>query len=86
MLGAWLAGGICTGFIVLASFVAVFPDVIERWVGAGYNFHKQWGISRMRFEAFTLGTLAVIIAFAIVCYWLGRPVRAQEADLALAPA
>jgi hypothetical protein len=45
------------------------------------------GISRLRFEAFTLRTLAVIIAFAVVGYWLGRPVRAQEADLSLvAPA
>src|SRR5262249_48005675 len=82
-LGVWIAGGICTAFTVLASFVAVFPDVIERWLGAGYDFKGSWGISRMRFEVFTLGTLAVIIAFAIVCYWLGRPVRAQEADLAL---
>jgi hypothetical protein len=67
--------------------VAVFPDVIETALGAGYNFQDTWGISRMRFEVFTLGTLAVIIAFAAIGYWLGRPVREQEADLALvAPA
>jgi amino acid transporter len=81
--GVWIAGGICTAFIVLASFVAMFPDVIERAVGAGYNFHKVWGVSRLRFETFTLGTLAVIILFAIVGYWLGRPVREQEVDVAL---
>src|SRR5215471_17273537 len=83
----WIASGICTAFVVLASFIAVFPDVIERHLGAGYNFKAYWGISRMRFEVFTLGTLAVIIAFAIIGYWLGRPVRQQTADLALvAPA
>ena len=44
-------------------------------------------VTRLRFEAFTLGTLAVIIAFAVIGYWLGRPVREQEADVALvAPA
>jgi amino acid transporter len=85
--GMWIAGGICTAFVLLASFVAVFPDVIEKALGAGYNFKDTWGISRMRFEVFTLGTLAVIIAFAVIGYWLGRPVREQEADLALvAPA
>jgi amino acid transporter len=84
--GVWIAGGICTAFILLASFVAVFPDVIEKALGAGYNFHAVWGISRLRFEAFTLGTLAVIIAFAVVGYWLGRPVREQEADIALVAA
>jgi len=87
MLGMWIAGGICTAFIVLASFVAVVPDVIENALGAGYNFEDTWGISRMRFEVFTLGTLALIIAFAVIGYWLGRPVREREADLALvAPA
>jgi amino acid transporter len=86
-LGVWIAGGLCTAFILLASFIAVFPDVIEKAVGAGYNFQDTWGISRVRFEVFTLGTLAVIIAFAVIGYWLGRPVREQEADLALvAPA
>ncbi len=86
-LGMWIAGGICTAFVLLASFVAVFPDVIETALGAGYNFQDTWGISRMRFEVFTLGTLAVIIAFAVIGYWLGRPVREQKADLALvAPA
>src|SRR6266581_2527791 len=70
----------------LISYVAVFPDVIEKALGAGYNFKATWGISRLRFETFTLGTLAVIIAFAVVCYWLGRPVREQEADLALVAA
>jgi hypothetical protein len=86
MAGVWIAGGICTAFIVLASFVAVFPDVIEKALGAGYNFKDTWGITPLRFEVFTFGTLAVIIAFAVIGYWLGRPVREQEAEVALAPA
>jgi len=49
---------------------------------AGYD----GAFSRLRFETFTLGTLAVIIAFAVACYWLGRPVREQKADLALVAA
>jgi hypothetical protein len=40
----------------------------------------------MRFEVFTLGTLAVIIAFAVIGYFLGRPVREQAADVALVAA
>ncbi|MDR2986048.1 MAG: APC family permease [Nocardiopsaceae bacterium] len=83
-VGVWIAGGICTVFILLASFVAVFPDVLEKALGAGYNFEDVWGISRLRFEVFTFGTLAVIIAFAVVGYWLGRPVRERTAEVALA--
>ena len=85
MPGVWIAGGICTAFIVLASVVAVFPDLLEKALGVGYNFKDTWGITPLRFEVFTLGTLAVIIAFAVVGYWLGRPVREQEAEVALAP-
>ena len=84
--GAWIAGGLCTAFIVLASFVAVFPDVIERALGAGYDFKDRWGISPLRFEVFTLATLAAIIAFAVVGYWLGRPVREQAAEVRLVSA
>jgi hypothetical protein len=57
--------------------------VIENALGAGYKFQDTWGISRLRFEVFTLGTLAVIIAFAVIGYWLGRPVRQQTVDLTL---
>src|SRR5262249_29699996 len=77
--GVWIAGGLCTAFILLASFVAVFPDVIEKALGAGYNFQDTWGISRLRFEVFTLGTLAVVIAFAVVGDWPRRPGRRREA-------
>jgi glutamate:GABA antiporter len=84
--GPWIAGSLCTAFILLASFVAVFPDVIEKALGVGYNFKDTWGITRLRFEVFTFGTLAVIIAFAVVCYGLGRPVREQPAEAELAPA
>ncbi len=64
------------------------PDPRPRTVVviAGYNFKGTWGVSRLRFEVFTLGTLAVIIAFAVIGYWLGRPAREQEAEVALAPA
>ena len=83
-IGMWIASGLCTAFILLASFIAVFPDVIERAFGAGYNFQDTWGVTRLRFEAYTLGTLAVIIAFAVIGYVLGRPVREQAVDVALA--
>jgi hypothetical protein len=37
--------------------------------------------SRAKFEALTLGTLAVVVAIALIGYALGRPVR--ECDLPL---
>ena len=84
--GAWIVGLVTLGWIVLGSWIAVFPDTIENLVGAGYNFHSYWGISRLRFEVFTLGTLAVIAVIGIVGYVLGAPTRAATVDLPLAGA
>jgi glutamate:GABA antiporter len=81
--GLWIVGGVCTAWTLLGSWVAVFPDTVERLFGAEYNFHATWGVSRMRFEVFTLGTLAVVIGFAILGYLLGAPVRQRAIDVPL---
>jgi hypothetical protein len=83
--GAWAGGLVTLGWIVLGSWIAVFPDTIENVVGAGYNFQGYWGISRLRFEVFTIGTLVVIAAIGIVGYMLGAATRAAPVDVPLAP-
>jgi len=83
--GAWIGGLVTLGWVILGSWIAVFPDTIENFVGAGYNFHDYWGISRMRFEVFTLGTLVVIAVIGIIGYALGASVRAEAVDLPLEP-
>jgi amino acid transporter len=79
--GAWVVGVVCTGWALLGSWVAVFPDTLEKLFGAGYNFRQAWGVSRMRFETFTLGTFAVIVVVAVVGYVLGKPTRDRTVDL-----
>jgi amino acid transporter len=81
--GLWITGVVCTVWVILGSWVAVFPDTLEYMFGADYNFVDAWGVSRLRFEVFTLGTLAVIIAFAVIGYILGKPVREREVDIPL---
>ena len=41
-------------------------------------------LGRLRFEVFTLGTLGVVIAFALVGYLAGRSVREQVVEVPLA--
>jgi amino acid transporter len=55
-------------WILFGSFVAVFPDVLERLFGVEYDFEDYWGVSQTTFEVFTLGTLAVIIGIAVGGY------------------
>ena len=42
-------------------------------------------MSQARFEVFTLGTLAIVIVFALVGYALGADVRRGAVDVALVP-
>jgi amino acid transporter len=81
--GLWITGGLCTLWVALGTWVAVFPDTLEYLFGADYDFVESWGVSRLRFEVFTLGTLSVIIAFGILGYILGKPVREREVDIPL---
>jgi glutamate:GABA antiporter len=70
---------VCTvvvfGWVAFGSFVAVFPGVLEKLAGIGYNFSDTWGVSRTTFEVFTLGTLAVVVGIAVLGY-LWRRLRA----------
>ncbi|MEY9844405.1 APC family permease [Streptacidiphilus sp. MAP5-3] len=60
-------------WIVLGSWIALFPGVLEKVLGVGYDFTGTWGVSRTVFEAFTLGTVAVLLALGV----LGRVTAAR---------
>ncbi len=77
MTGLWISTILVTGWIALGSWVAVFPDTLERVFGVGYGFKGSWGVGQGEFEALTLGTLAVIVAIGLVGYWFGTGVRSQ---------
>jgi amino acid transporter len=79
------AAGLATVWVFLGSFVAVFPGVLEQLFGVSYNFHDTWGVTRGTYELLTLGTLAVVLAIALIGYWMGRDVRAQTAQLPIDP-
>ncbi|WP_232248415.1 APC family permease [Streptacidiphilus rugosus] len=74
--GAWgfrISLGLVYAWIVLGSWVALFPGVLERVLGVSYDFNGDWGVSRTVFETFTLGTVAVLLAVGV----LGRVVAAR---------
>lgn len=73
--GFALLGWLCFAWIALGSWVAVFPGTLEPLVGVDYPFRDIWGVDRATFEAFTLGTLAVLLVLGVVGYLRGAPVR-----------
>lgn len=70
--GLWICTGIIYLWVVLGSWVAVFPGTLESALGIRYDFAENWGVSRPTFEDFTVGTLIVIILLALAGYFWER--------------
>ncbi|MFF9478369.1 APC family permease [Streptomyces sp. NPDC014733] len=54
------------GWILLGSWCALFPGTLEPLLGLDYAFATTWGVPRTTFEAFTLGTVAVLLLVGMV--------------------
>jgi amino acid transporter len=83
MRGLWVSTILTTFWIALGSFQAIFPDVLDKLFGVGYGFKGEWGVSRGEFELLTLGTLAIILLFALWGYVAGARVRSEIATAPL---
>ncbi|MDI3389101.1 APC family permease [Streptomyces sp. B-S-A8] len=61
-------------WILIGSWSALFPGVLEGLFGIDYVFTEVWGVSRLAFETFTLGTVALLLLVGAV----GLGVAARE--------
>jgi amino acid transporter len=77
IFGFRVLGVLCMFWIVLGSWVAIFPGILESLFGLKYDFMSVWGVSQGAFEAFTLGTLLVLLVLGLVGYWRGKRIRAH---------
>ncbi|HKU30171.1 MAG TPA: APC family permease [Arthrobacter sp.] len=73
--GFRILGAICFAWILVGSWVAIFPGTLEKLFNVDYDFEATWGVSQVTFEAFALGTLGCILALGIVGYVRGKKVR-----------
>ncbi|MEI8104681.1 MAG: APC family permease [Actinomycetes bacterium] len=81
-VGIWIGTIFVTLFIVLGSWAAVFPSTLERLIGVEYgSFKDRWGVSQLKFEAYALGTLGVIVLIAIAGYIAAAPNRRRMVDV-----
>jgi len=84
-LGLNICVGLAFAWVLFGSWVAVFPGVLEHLLGVSYDFKGTWSVSRLTFETFTIGTLAVVIAIAVVGYVWRRYVSRGEVEVDLEP-
>ena len=76
--GIWVATLLITFWVALGSWVAVFPGTLERLFGIDYSFAETWGVTHLKYEVLTIGTLLVIFVVAAVGYLAGASVRARS--------
>ncbi|MEZ0293026.1 MAG: APC family permease, partial [Solirubrobacteraceae bacterium] len=81
--GMAVAGALVVFWTALGAFTSVFPGVLEGLFGVDYDFKATWGVSQGKFEALTFGTLAIVLAIALVGYALGAGTRARRAEIPL---
>jgi amino acid transporter len=79
----WVCAVVCTGWMLLGSWVAIFPGTLEEITGHSYSVLDSYGVSRLRFEVFTLGTLAIVLLVGLIGYALAADVRAKTVDIPL---
>ena len=66
----WVCATVTTAWMLLGSWVAIFPGTLEELTGHSYSMMDSYGVSRIRFEVFTLGALAIVLVFGVVGYIL----------------
>ncbi len=70
--GAWAAVIITEIFVVLTAVTLLWPGAINALFGQSYSIQSSWGVSRAFFEWSTIGSLAVMVAIALVFWLLGE--------------
>ncbi|WP_338693002.1 APC family permease [Streptomyces sp. Q6] len=75
--GFLICAGLVYAWILIGSWSALFPGVLESVVGLDYDFHEVWGVSRAAFEAFTLGTVVVLLLVGAAGLAVARRERAR---------
>lgn len=76
-LGFKLLGALAFAWILIGSWVAVFPGTLEPLFGLDYSFEDTWGVPQSTFMAFALGTLGSILLLGLLGYLRGKRVRAN---------
>jgi glutamate:GABA antiporter len=81
MAGLVAATALCMFWMLLGSWVAIFPGSLDHLFGGSFSVPDVYGVSWARFEAFTLGTLAVMLLIGVVGYLLAAPARRSQVTL-----
>lgn len=83
---AWIVGGLCTFWAVLASIVLIYPGFGTNWFGQHGNPDSSLpaGFSRGQFEISQVIPLAILLVIGIVFYLAGARTRRHAVAVPIA--
>jgi amino acid transporter len=76
-VGAWVCVILTETVVVLTGITLLWPGLLDRLFGQPYDIMESWGVSRLFFEAVTLGSFAVILLIGVVFWLIGKRDRAK---------
>lgn len=68
-------------WILIGSWSALFPGILENLFGIDYVLDDVWGVSRLTFETFTLGTVAVLLLVGVAGLAVARRTGTKEGQV-----
>jgi amino acid transporter len=77
IVGAWVCVILTETVVVLTGITLLWPGLLDRLFGQPYDIMESWGVSRLFFEAVTLGSFAVILLIGVAFWLIGRRDRAK---------
>ena len=83
---AWIVGGLCTFWAVIASIVLIYPGLGTNWFGQHGNPDNSLpaGFTCGQFEISQVIPLAILLVIGIVFYLAGAPTRRHAVAVPIA--
>lgn len=81
--GLWLCAIVTEVLCIITCFTLLWPGLIDNILGHSYSIQDSWGFSRVRFEAYTLGSFCVLLLIGVVFWAIGRRQVGETGDDAL---
>jgi glutamate:GABA antiporter len=78
--GLWISAILCEFFCVLTVITLLWPGLIDSILGHSYSIEDGWGMSRVRYEAYTLGSFLVMVLVGVIFWAVGRSQTGEVAE------
>jgi glutamate:GABA antiporter len=81
--GLWLCAIITEVLCIITCFTLLWPGLIDNMLGQKYSITDSWGMSRLKFESYTLGSFVILLLIGVVFWAVGRAQVGETKDDAL---